>query len=176
MEECFVWLIVDTGLYLLLAWYFEHTFPGEYGVRQPFYFPLKPSFWFPKRAEGSQDVDNLEVEAGKADVEAVEGKEPGIVIQALSKHYTRDKIGVNKLTLTFYQNDITAFLGQNGAGKSTTMNTLVGLISPTSGGATVLSYDIHNQMHDIRQILGFVPQYVCLLGSYLVVYLMLGHW
>jgi ATP-binding cassette subfamily A (ABC1) protein 3 len=27
-------------VYLLLSWYFEQVFPGEYGIKMPFYFPF----------------------------------------------------------------------------------------------------------------------------------------
>ena len=32
--------VVDTVLYLLIAWYVEAVFPGEYGIAQPWYFPV----------------------------------------------------------------------------------------------------------------------------------------
>ena len=33
-----VMFVVDTVLYLLIAWYVEAVFPGEYGIAQPWYF------------------------------------------------------------------------------------------------------------------------------------------
>ena len=38
--DVIVMLIIDAGIYLLVALYFEAVFPGEYGVPQPWYFPF----------------------------------------------------------------------------------------------------------------------------------------
>lgn len=64
----------------------------------------------------------------------------GYLIEAkeLSKKFG-DKLVVDKLSFGIEQGDIYGFLGQNGAGKSTTMRMLLGLIYPTSG--TVLIND-----------------------------------
>ena len=35
-----IMLLVDTILYLLIAWYFEAVYPGEYGIPKPLYFPF----------------------------------------------------------------------------------------------------------------------------------------
>ncbi len=45
-------LLVDTVLYMVLAWYIEAVFPGKYGVAKPFYFPLQPSFWLSQKGRG----------------------------------------------------------------------------------------------------------------------------
>ena len=36
---------VDTILYLLVTWYVEGVFPGDFGVPKPWYFPFMVSFW-----------------------------------------------------------------------------------------------------------------------------------
>ena len=38
-----VMFVVDTVLYLVIAWYVEAVFPGEYGIAQPWYFPFTVS-------------------------------------------------------------------------------------------------------------------------------------
>ena len=38
-------IIIDTLIYLLLAWYFDKVWPREYGVRSPFYFMCTPTYW-----------------------------------------------------------------------------------------------------------------------------------
>ncbi|XP_077470976.1 retinal-specific phospholipid-transporting ATPase ABCA4-like isoform X1 [Stigmatopora argus] len=38
-------MALDAILYGLLAWYLDNVFPGQYGIGQPFYFPLQPSYW-----------------------------------------------------------------------------------------------------------------------------------
>ena len=53
----------------------------------------------------------------------------------------------------------TGLLGQNGAGKSTFLKTILGLIQATSGEGTVLGYDIKTQGVEIRQRIGYMPEY-----------------
>lgn len=62
---------------------------------------------------------------------------PVIQTRSLYKAYGRVN-AVRDLNLSVGANRITAFLGQNGAGKSTTIKMLLGMIHPTAGEATVL--------------------------------------
>lgn len=59
-----------------------------------------------------------------------------ITTQNLTKKYG-NKIAVNQLDLAIPQGALVAYLGTNGAGKSTTINMLVGLLKPTGG---IISY------------------------------------
>lgn len=38
-------LLLDAVIYLILAWYIESVWPGEYGVGKPWYFLLSPYYW-----------------------------------------------------------------------------------------------------------------------------------
>ncbi len=67
--------------------------------------------------------------------------EPVILTHCLTKSYGTAK-AVRALDLSVERNRITAFLGRNGAGKSTTIKMLLGMIRPTSGSATVLGNQI----------------------------------
>ena len=40
-----VMLVVDALIYGLITWYIEAVFPGDYGVPQPWYFPVLPGYW-----------------------------------------------------------------------------------------------------------------------------------
>jgi ABC-2 type transport system ATP-binding protein len=53
---------------------------------------------------------------------------------------------------------ICAFLGANGAGKSTTVKMLAGLLAPTSGTATVAGLDAANQPVDLKRRIGVLPE------------------
>jgi ATP-binding cassette subfamily A (ABC1) protein 3 len=63
------------------------------------------------------------------------------------------------LQLTLYENQILSLLGHNGAGKSTTISMLVGLLPPTSGDALILGNSIITNMDEIRKELGVCPQH-----------------
>ena len=64
-----------------------------------------------------------------------------------------------QISLEFFKDEITSFLGHNGAGKTTTMSMLTGMYTPTSGTAKIAGLDVHDQMDQIRRLLGFCPQH-----------------
>ncbi len=59
----------------------------------------------------------------------------------------------------------TGLLGPNGAGKSTLIKTILGLIQLTSGTGTVLGHNISSEGNQIRQRIGYMPEYDCLTPS-----------
>ena len=64
--------------------------------------------------------------------------------EQLSKKYRR-RVVVDQLSLTVERGDVFGFLGQNGAGKSTTIRMALGLVRPTSGRVSVLGHDMSRQ-------------------------------
>ena len=64
---------------------------------------------------------------------------------------------LDNLTCTLSGRTI-GLLGPNGAGKSTLINTLLGFHKPSSGTATILGLDIQNQLDEIRQVVGYMPE------------------
>jgi ABC-2 type transport system ATP-binding protein len=60
-----------------------------------------------------------------------------VVTSGLTKRYG-ERLAVDGVSLTVRRGEIYGFLGPNGAGKTTTLRMLLGLVQPTSGGATVL--------------------------------------
>ncbi len=79
-----------------------------------------------------------------------------IAIRRLTKYYGKAR-GVEDLDLTVEEGDFFGFLGPNGSGKSTTIRTLLGLISPTSGSASVLGMDIETQRRELLAQVGYLP-------------------
>jgi ABC-type multidrug transport system ATPase subunit len=61
--------------------------------------------------------------------------------ELLTKKY-RGRVAVDRLTLEVRRGDIYGFLGQNGAGKSTTIRMALGLVRPSSGRVTLLGHDM----------------------------------
>uniref|UniRef100_A0A7N5ZWK4 P-type phospholipid transporter n=1 Tax=Anabas testudineus TaxID=64144 RepID=A0A7N5ZWK4_ANATE len=84
----------------------------------------------------------------------------GVCIQNLVKVFSScSRPAVDGLSISFYESQITAFLGHNGAGKTTTMSILTGMFPPTSGTATIYGKDIRTDMDTIRLSLGMCPQH-----------------
>src|SRR6185369_16029358 len=59
---------------------------------------------------------------------------------------------------------ITGILGENGAGKSTAIKILLGLLQPTSGSATILGQNALANL-DVRSRVGYMPEHDCLPGQ-----------
>ncbi len=81
-----------------------------------------------------------------------------IEVGDLTKEYG-SVLGVDSLSFTVEDGEIFGFLGPNGAGKTTTIRALLGLISPTSGTATVLGADVRNEdsLIEAKQRIGYLP-------------------
>jgi ABC-2 type transport system ATP-binding protein len=65
---------------------------------------------------------------------------------------------VNAITFHVKQGEVFGFLGANGAGKTTAMRMLIGLLEPTSGSATVAGFDISTQAEQVRRRIGYMSQ------------------
>ena len=70
--------------------------------------------------------------------------EQAIVLNELTKHYGKHR-GINNLSFSVNQGEFFGFIGPNGAGKSTTIRTLMGLIRPTGGSASIFGLDCHSK-------------------------------
>src|SRR5262245_16529960 len=80
-----------------------------------------------------------------------------IEIHRLSKFYPGKK-AVDRLNLSIPPGAIFALLGDNGAGKSTTIRILNGLTPPDQGWAKVLGHDSWADAYRLRQRIGYVPE------------------
>ena len=69
-----------------------------------------------------------------------------------------DFVATNEITFEVAQGEIFGFLGANGAGKTTAMRMLCGLLAPTSGQATVAGFDVYKQSERIKQVIGYMSQ------------------
>lgn len=80
-----------------------------------------------------------------------------IVTKDLTKRFG-DFTATNAITFEVGQGEIFGFLGANGAGKTTAMRMLCGLLKPSSGEAKVAGYDIYTQTEQIKKRIGYMSQ------------------
>ncbi|KAF0872871.1 ABCA4 protein, partial [Crocuta crocuta] len=169
-------MLLDAALYGLLAWYLDQVFPGNYGTPLPWYFLLQESYWL--GGEGCSTREERALEKTEPITEEMEDPEhpegthdsfferelpglvPGVCVKNLVKIFEPyGRPAVDRLNITFYENQITAFLGHNGAGKTTTLSILTGLLPPTSGTVLIGGKDIETSLDAVRQSLGMCPQH-----------------
>lgn len=67
-------------------------------------------------------------------------------------------VAVGKVNFTIRYGEIFGFLGANGAGKSTTVRMLCGILAPSEGTAMVAGYDVNTQPEQIKGAIGYVSQ------------------
>ena len=86
---------------------------------------------------------------------------PLIEAKALTKRYGAHVTALDGLTLEV-EPGIIGLVGANGAGKSTFIKILLGLLAPTSGSASVMGLDVAREGTQIRQFVGYLPEHDCL--------------
>jgi len=69
-----------------------------------------------------------------------------------------DFAAVDRISFTVAPGEIFGFLGANGAGKSTAMRMLCGLLTPTAGNASVAGFDIRKEPEKIKRSIGYMSQ------------------
>jgi ABC-2 type transport system ATP-binding protein len=65
---------------------------------------------------------------------------------------------VDAISFQVRPGEVFGFLGANGAGKTTAIRMLIGLLAPTSGSARVAGYDILTQAEQVRRRIGYMSQ------------------
>jgi len=83
--------------------------------------------------------------------------EPVIQTEKLTRKFG-SFTAVDEISFSVSAGEIFGFLGANGAGKTTAMKMLTGLLAPTSGQATVAGFDVYKQTESIRRSIGYMSQ------------------
>jgi ABC-2 type transport system ATP-binding protein len=80
-----------------------------------------------------------------------------IEIKNLTKRFAQHTV-VDDLSFRVQPGEVLGFLGPNGAGKSTTMKMLTGFLTPTSGSASILGFDIQKDTLKAQRQIGYLPE------------------
>lgn len=84
-------------------------------------------------------------------------QETVIKTEKLTKRFG-DFIAANEITFEVFKGEIFGFLGANGAGKTTAMRMLCGLLLPSSGQANIAGFDVYRQTEEIKKNIGYMSQ------------------
>lgn len=179
--------IVAFVFWMLIGFYADAVLPKEYGSKKHPCFMFSPSSYkgccgrqveddmtdeererrstlLQKDADSKDGMEvrnlkkeNYEPVAAEVARSALDGQY--LRIENLEKVYDNGFQAVNGINLKIYQNQIFALLGQNGAGKSTTIGVLTGLINASKGTATAFNCDMFKEADKVRQFMGICPQH-----------------
>jgi ABC-2 type transport system ATP-binding protein len=83
--------------------------------------------------------------------------EPAIVARDLTRRFG-NFTAVDHISFEVATGEVFGFLGANGAGKTTAIRMLTGLLAPTAGEARVAGLDLKTQTEDIRRRIGYMSQ------------------
>jgi ABC-2 type transport system ATP-binding protein len=86
-----------------------------------------------------------------------DGAQPAIDVRRLTRRFG-DFVAVNDVSFGVRVGEVFGFLGSNGAGKSTTIRMLCGLLRPTSGTATVGGVDVGRDPEGVKRRIGYMSQ------------------
>ena len=84
-----------------------------------------------------------------------------LIAENLSKTYG-DYKALNNLNLKLNKGEIFALLGQNGAGKSTTINIFLGFVKPTEGVAKINGISVVDHPEETKKFIVYIPETVLL--------------
>ena len=84
-----------------------------------------------------------------------------LIAENLSKTYG-DYKALNNLNLKLNKGEIFALLGQNGAGKSTTINIFLGFVKPTEGLAKINGISVVDHPEETKKYIAYIPETVLL--------------
>nr|AWJ66176.1 methionine ABC transporter ATP-binding protein [uncultured bacterium] len=84
-------------------------------------------------------------------------KENAIQVENLTKMFG-DFTAVNNISFEVGKGEVFGFLGANGAGKTTAMKMLIGILKPTSGRAQVAGFDVKTNAEDVKKSIGYMSQ------------------
>jgi ABC-2 type transport system ATP-binding protein len=82
-----------------------------------------------------------------------------IEINKVNKSF-KDSPAIQNLSLQVKSGEIVGLLGANGAGKSTTINMLLGFVNPDSGTLHINSINATKNTSEVRKLIGYIPENV----------------
>ncbi|KAH8254781.1 hypothetical protein KR032_012090 [Drosophila birchii] len=148
-----IFMLVGTVVRILILWYVEELRGKKW------YFPFQPSYWCSPRVRyRANDIENQTFDE-EQDHEPLSHMNRRIIVQTrhLQKAYHGQKV-INDVSLNFYQDEITVFLGHNDSGKTTILRMLSGVEQPSEGHITINDFDLATQERRALRSMSICPQ------------------
>ncbi|CAF2249794.1 unnamed protein product [Rotaria magnacalcarata] len=188
---CLLLMIAYSIIYMVLAVYIERINPGQFGVSQPFFYPCLRKNKISKTIPISYSDENGSLSTNRITKSKISKHDhwiemdstiyriyPLIRIKHLTKEFGRFT-AVSNFSVDFYEGEVCALLGHNGAGKTTITFVLVGMLhwhpngytdlygfsisigmmEATSGRVLLQGLDHRIHIQQTRKMIGFCPQY-----------------
>lgn len=80
-----------------------------------------------------------------------------VVVSNLTKQFD-DNIAINNISFNIKKGDIVGLIGPDGAGKTTLIRLLIGLLKPTSGSIEILGLSPIDNVNELHKVVGYMPQ------------------
>jgi ABC-2 type transport system ATP-binding protein len=84
-------------------------------------------------------------------------RETSIEVRGLTRRFG-SFTAVNDISFEVAQGEVFGFLGANGAGKTTAIRMLIGLLAPSAGTARVAGYDVASEAEQVKRNIGYMSQ------------------
>ncbi|XP_022661636.1 ATP-binding cassette sub-family A member 3-like isoform X5 [Varroa destructor] len=156
-------IVLSCVLYMFLIFYLDAVNPWQPGIPKPLFFLCQsgPCYTLANEESSSSqrfitkysDVPSYLIEKPPAGT-----KNPAIEICDVTYRCDNKKV-LSNLSLEFYQKEISVLLGHNGAGKTTAMSILAGLLPPTSGKVYINGLNVQKNTTAARRDIGLCPQH-----------------
>lgn len=183
LRKTYIFLAIDFFIYLAIALYLDNVLYSK----RPWYFLFTASYWrgspskkspksknkkkSKKEPKGGYEVEELDDDVEAEEMMVLSGELPAskaVILDRLQMTYSTNRYlccgnvrfrAVKDVCVTMDDGQLFCLLGHNGAGKSTTIGMLTGLLKPTGGNATIFGHSIIDSMDQIRENMGVCPQH-----------------
>ena len=153
---------VDTILYLLIMLYVDAIMPNDWGVpRHPLFFITEPIAYLCRDAGYDENVEDGRDPDGVFEAPD-ESETPTVRLCGIRKQFTRGNdtfVAVKDMHWNLYSGQISVLLGHNGAGKSTAINLMTGMLPIDKGDCFIYGKSVQHELGLVRREIGFCPQH-----------------
>lgn len=137
---CWAAIVLSIPFWFLMYFYLDSVVPNTYGVQKHPLFCLRRANDVEERDTGNSTADE-ENPLRLRDQNKILNENDPIKIHKLTKVFGKFK-AVDNLSLSIREGEIFTILGHNGAGKTTAIYMLTGVLKPTSGNAEMYGNSI----------------------------------